>query len=267
MKAQEEFENRYKHLFIDIDQHIALITINRPEVRNAMNPESWAELGVAVKKLNQNPDVRVIMITGAGDQAFVAGADISWIRDRKPLDIYGDVAVQDVLLDLYRSSRPVIAVVNGFALGGGCELMLACDLRIASDQAKMGQPEVNLGILPAGGGTQQLTKLVGLPKAKELILTGDIIDAQEAHRIGLVNHVVPHEELMDRAYALARKIASKPPITVQMAKIALNESVTADLPAGLALEKSLQAVLFGTKDKQEGTMAFFEKRKPNFVGE
>ena len=175
--------------------------------------------------------------------------------------------MQDVLLDLYRSSKPVIAAVNGYALGGGCELMIACDIRIASDRAKMGQPEVNLGILPAGGGTQQLSKLVGLAKAKELIFTGDIIDAEEAHRIGLVNHVVPHAELMDRAYELAHKIASKPPITVQMAKIALNESVTADLPTGLALEKSLQAVLFGTKDKREGTMAFFEKRKPKFVGE
>ncbi|MDQ0166389.1 enoyl-CoA hydratase/isomerase family protein [Bacillus horti] len=265
--AKGEYQKDFTHLFIEIEQHIALITINRPEVRNAMNPESWAELGAAVKRLNQLPEVRVIMITGAGDEAFVAGADIAWIRDRKPLDIYGDVAVQDVLLDLYRSSKPVIAIVNGFALGGGCELMLACDLRIASDRAKMGQPEVNLGILPAGGGTQQLPKLVGLPKAKELILTGEIIHAQEAHRIGLVNHVVPHEELKERAYELARKIASKPPITIQMAKIALNESVTTDLPAGLALEKSLQAILFGTKDKQEGTRAFFEKRKPGFIGE
>lgn len=257
----------HKYLLVEIEQHIAKITINRPEVRNAMNPESWVELGATVKKLNEDPDIRVILITGAGDRAFVAGADIAWIRDRKPLDIYGDVAVQDVLLSLYRSTKPVIAAVNGYALGGGCELMLACDLRIASDRAKMGQPEVNLGILPAGGGTQQLPKLVGLAKAKELIMTGDIIDAHEALRIGLVNHVVAHEELMDRVYELAKKIASKPPITVQLAKIALNESVTVDLPAGLALEKSLQAVLFGTQDKQEGTLAFFEKREPRFIGE
>lgn len=257
----------FKHLLIESEEHIAKITINRTEVRNAMNPESWKELGDAVRELNASPEIRVIMITGAGDKAFVAGADIAWIRDRKPLDIYGDVAVQDVLLEVYRSKKPIIAVVNGFALGGGCELMLACDLRIASDRAKMGQPEVNLGILPAGGGTQQMPKLVGLAKAKELILTGDIIDAHEAWRIGLVNHVVPHEELMEKAYELARKIASKPPITVQMAKIALNESVTADFPAGLALEKSLQAVLFGTRDKGEGTLAFFEKRKPHFIGE
>jgi enoyl-CoA hydratase len=256
----------FQSLLIDIDDYIATITINRPEQRNAMNPESWSELRQAVRMLNDRDDVRVIVITGAGDKSFVAGADIQWLHDRKPLDIYG-LAVQDVLLEVFRSYKPVIAAINGYALGGGCELALACDIRIASENAKLGQPEINLGILPAGGGTQQLTKIVGLPKAKELILTGDIIDAREAEKIGLVNHVVPHDELKPRVMELAKKIASKPPVAVRLAKIALNESATTDLPAGLALEKALQAVLFGTKDKQEGTVAFLEKRKPQFTGE
>lgn len=256
----------YKYLLLEVEERIATITINRPEKNNAMNPDSWAELGRAIHELNENEDVRVIVITGAGEKAFVAGADIQWIHDRKPLDIYG-LAVQDVLLSVYRSYKPTIAAINGYALGGGCELALACDIRIASEKAKMGQPEVHIGILPAGGGTQQLPKIVGLAKAKEMIFTGDRIDAQEAKELGLVNHVVKHENLLAQTYEVAKKIASRPPLAVRMAKIALNESMTTDLAAGLALEKSLQAVLFGTKDKQEGASAFLEKRKPNFVGE
>ncbi|WP_054948838.1 enoyl-CoA hydratase/isomerase family protein [Numidum massiliense] len=256
----------FNYLRVDIKDWIATVTINRPEKNNAMNPDSWAELGEAIKQLNAADDVRVIVITGAGEKAFVAGADIQWLHERKPLDIYG-LAVQDVLQSVFRSYKPVIAAVNGYALGGGCELALACDIRLASDNAKMGQTEIKLGILPAGGGTQQLTKIVGLAKAKELILTGDIVDAAEAKALGLVNHVYPQEELMDRVYEFAQKIASRPPVAVRMAKIALNESATADLASGLALEKSLQAYLFSTADKQEGTKAFLEKRKPNFTGE
>ena len=190
----------YKYLLIQIEEQIATITINRPQKNNAMNPESWAELDKAIKELNSNDDVRVIVITGAGEKAFVAGADIQWIHDRKPLDIYG-LAVQDVLLSVYRSYKPTIAAINGYALGGGCELALACDIRIASTKAQMGQPEVQIGILPAGGGTQYLPKIVGLAKAKELIFTGDRIDANEAKELGLVNHVVEPEELMPRVYA------------------------------------------------------------------
>jgi enoyl-CoA hydratase len=230
-----------------------------------MNPDSWAELDQLVKQLNQDDDVRVIVITGY-ERTFVAGADIQWIHDRKPLDIYG-LAVQDVLLNIYRSYKPVIAAINGYALGGGCELALACDIRVGSEVVKMGQPEINLGILPAGGGTQYLTKIVGLAKAKEMILTGDMIDAYESYRLGLLNYVVAHEQLMEKTYEIAKKIASKSPIAVKMVKIALNESSTADLPSGLALEKSLQAVLFSTKDKKEGTEAFLEKRVPVFKGE
>ncbi|WLD93076.1 enoyl-CoA hydratase/isomerase family protein [Alkalihalobacillus sp. AL-G] len=255
-----------KHLLIDVQNNIGTITINRPEQRNSLDVESWEELRAAIRHLNDDGEVRVIVLTGAGDKSFAAGADIKWIKDRKPLDIYGS-AVQDVLLELYKSYKPIIAAVNGYALGGGCELMTACDFRIASSRAKMGQPEINLGILPAGGGTQQLTKIVGLQHAKELILTGKIISADEAYRIGLVNEVVEHEFLMDKVYSLASELASKPPVALKLAKIALNESATADLSTGLALEKALQAVLFGTKDKVEGTEAFFDKREPKFVGE
>ncbi|KMK76879.1 enoyl-CoA hydratase/isomerase family protein [Alkalihalobacillus pseudalcaliphilus] len=254
----------YQYLQLDIKDYIGTIQIYRPEKRNAMDPQSWDELDQAVKELNTNPLVHVIVITGH-DKTFVAGADIQWIHDRKPMDIYG-LAVQDILLNVYRSQKPTIAAINGYALGGGCELALACDIRVGCVEAKFGQPEVNLGILPAGGGTQQLTKIVGLAKAKELILTGDIIDAEEAHRLGLLNHVVSKEILMDKTYEIARKIASKSAVTVKMLKIALNESPTSDLSSGLALEKSLQAVLFGTEDKKEGTRAFLEKRKPQFKG-
>ncbi|MBS4210298.1 enoyl-CoA hydratase/isomerase family protein [Bacillus sp. FJAT-50079] len=255
----------YKSLRISIQDLIGTIQIYRPEKRNAMDPNSWAELDNAIKQLNDDDRVRVIVITGH-EKTFVAGADIQWIHDRNPLDIYG-LAVQDVLLNIYRSYKPVIAAINGYALGGGCELALSCDIRVGSETAKMGQPEINLGILPAGGGTQQLTKIVGLAKAKEMILTGDMIDAYEAHRLGLLNHVVSPEQLLEKAYEIAHKIASKSPIAVKMAKIALNESATADLASGLALEKSLQAVLFSTEDKKEGTKAFLEKRQPMFKGE
>lgn len=255
----------YNSLKISIENFIATIQIFRPKKRNAMDPVSWVELDQAMKQLTLNQDVRVIVITGY-DKTFVAGADIQWIHDRRPLDIYG-VAVQDVLMNIYRSYKPVIAAINGYALGGGCELALACDIRIGCESAKLGQPEINLGILPAGGGTQQLTRIVGLAKAKELILTGDLIDASEAYRLNLLNHVVPDEQLMDKAYEVASKISGKSPVAVKMAKIALNESSTADLSSGLALEKALQAVLFSTEDKKEGTKAFLEKRKPVFNGE
>ncbi len=255
----------YSSLKITIDNQIGIIQISRPEKRNAMDPDSWAELDQAIKQLNLDDVVRVIIITGR-EKTFVAGADIKWIRDRKPLDIYG-LAVQDVLLNVYRSGKPVIAAINGYALGGGCELALACDIRVGSESTKIGQPEINLGILPAGGGTQQLAKIVGLAKAKELIFTGDIILAEEAYQLGLLNHVVPDEALMEKAMEIAEKIVSKSPVAIRMVKIAVNESPTADLPAGLALEKALQAVLFSTGDKKEGTTAFLEKRKAVFKGE
>lgn len=254
----------YENLRITIENYIGTVQIYRPEKRNAMDSQSWAELDQAIGELNQNVEVRVIVITGHKN-TFVAGADIQWIHDRNPLDIYG-LAVQDVLLNVYRSYKPVIAAVNGYALGGGCELASVCDIRIGNENTKMGQPEINLGILPAGGGTQQLSKIVGIAKAKELIFTGEMIDAEEAFRLGLLNHVVAVNQLMEKTYEIAGKIASKSPVATKMAKIAINESPTADLSTGLALEKSLQAVLFSTQDKKEGTSAFLEKRNAVFRG-
>lgn len=255
----------FEYLLLNVEDYVGTIKVNRPEKRNAMNSESWIELRDAVNYFNQLKEVRVIVITGAGDQSFVSGADIEWLRERQPLDIYGS-AVQDVLLCVYQSKKPVIAAINGYALGGGCELATVCDFRIASEHAKFGQPEITLGILPAGGGTQQLTKLIGLPRAKELILTGRIIGAQKAYDYGLINEVVPKEEFKDKVREFAEMLSKKPPIALMLAKIALNESVTSDLNAGLALEKSLQAILFSTQDKVEGTTAFLEKRDAQFIG-
>jgi enoyl-CoA hydratase len=255
----------FEYLLLNVEDHIGTITVNRPEKRNAMNSESWIELRDAVSYFNRMQEVRVIVITGAGDQSFVSGADIEWLRDRQPLDIYGS-AVQDVLLSVYQSKKPVIAAINGYALGGGCELATVCDFRIASEHAKFGQPEITLGILPAGGGTQQLTRLIGLPRAKELILTGKIINAQQALDYGLLNEITSKENFKYRIKEFAKSLAKKPPVALMLAKIALNESVTTDLNAGLALEKSLQAILSSTHDKIEGTTAFLEKRDAQFIG-
>ena len=222
INKEAETTDGYKHLRLSIEDLVGKIQIYRPEKRNAIDPNSWAELDRAIKEMNNNDDVNVIVITGH-EKTFVAGADIQWIHDRKPLDIYG-IAVQDVLLGV-RYHKPVIGAINGYALGGGCELALSCDIRVGSETAVLGQPEINLGILPAGGGTQQLTKIVGLAKAKEMILTGDTIDANQAYRLGLLNYVVPADQLMEKTYEIAHKIASKSPIAIKMAKIALNESL------------------------------------------
>ena len=244
---------------------IGLITINRPEVRNALDPETWRELMQAVEAMAADKDVGVIIITGAGDKSFVAGADIGRMQERTIFDGF-EAPAQGALTRLENTEKPIIAAINGFALGGGCELALACDIRIASDRAKLGQPEVNLGIMPGAGGTQRLASLVGAGKAKELIFTGDIIDAAEAERIGLVNKVVPHEELMDAARGMARKILSKAPLAVRMSKIAINARIKWGPEAGMQIERLGQTALITTEDMQEGTGAFLEKRKPSFKG-
>lgn len=251
------------NILIDTAEGITTLTINRPEVRNAMNQETWLELATAVRHAEQDSQTKVIVITGAGDQAFVAGADIKWLSQRPALDVleYGG---QDVLWEVENCTKPVIAAVNGYALGGGCELAMACDIRIAAENAQFGQPEANLGILPGAGGTQRLARLVGLGKAKELIFTGEIIDAFEAEKIGLVNKVVPLAELMDTVKAMAKKIMKKGPVAIRLAKTAINLSASTDLATGLLYEKTAQALLFTTDDRIEGTNAFLEKRKPEF---
>ena len=249
----------------DIEEGIATLTINRPEVMNALNGDTLEALSKHIARVDSDPAVRVVIITGAGEKAFVAGGDIARMRDLGPLAAK-DLALfaQDVLNQIERCSKPVIAAINGYALGGGCELAMACDLRIASESARFGQPEVNLGIIPGWAGTQRLPRLVGRGRALELVLTGELIDAQEAWRIGLVNKVVPHSELMVEARELASKIASRSMVVTRLCKEAVNNGLEMDLSRASQYEADLFGLCFGTADQKEGMSAFLEKRKPEF---
>lgn len=255
----------YTNLILDKKDGILLVTINRPEVRNALNWETWEEIGQLVGEINNDQSLKAVIITGAGDKAFAAGADLRWLLERPTIEAL-DPGAQGILTALENSIKPIIAAVNGYALGGGCELAMACDIRIASEKAKFGLPEPGVGVLPGAGGTQRLPRLVGKGKAKELIFTGDIIDATEAAQIGLVNKVVPHEQLLAAAFEMATKIASKAPLAIRMAKKVIDMGTATDFSTGLALEKLSQAFLNGSSDRVEGMSAFLEKRKPNFQG-
>lgn len=255
----------YQTLLLDIADRAATVTINRPDKLNALNAQAKAELREVMTSLKNDPAVDVVIITGAGEKAFVAGTDI-----RELTELNGETGKefsakgQEVFDLIENLGKPVIAAINGYALGGGCELALACHLRVASENARFGQPEVNLGIIPGYGGTQRLAHLIGRGRAMEMILTGDQIDAQEAHRIGLVNKVVPAGELMTTARSLARTIASKGQIAIRMALKAVNMTQETTLSDGQQLEASLFGVCCGTEDFKEGTRAFLEKRKPAF---
>jgi enoyl-CoA hydratase len=257
----------YKTLIYEKKENIGLLTINRPEKLNAISNELISELKDLLDKIKNDEELRVLIITGAGDKAFVAGADIKELVDR---DASQGRRIsqerQEIFSRIENLPVPVIAAVNGYALGGGLELALACSIRICSEKAQFGAPEVKLGIIPGDGGTQRLPRLVGLGRAMELILTGDFIDAQEAYRIGLVNKVLPQEELMDKATELAKKIASRPPLAVRFAKEAVNRSQEGDAASGFALESYLHALSCTTEDKKEGVSAFLEKRKGKFKG-
>ena len=257
----------YKTLIYEKKENIGVLTINRPEKLNALSNELMEELEMFLEDLENDRELRVLVITGAGEKAFVAGADIQELVDR---DALAGKRVsrtrQRIFSRIENLPIPVIAAVNGFALGGGLELALACSIRICSERAKFGAPEVKLGIIPGDGGTQRLPRLVGLGRAMAMILTGDFIDALEAYRIGLVNQVVPHDGLMEQAMALAKKIASRPPLAVRFAKEAVNRSQGRDAASGYALESSLHALTCATEDKKEGVKAFLEKRKGTFKG-
>ena len=248
-----------------IENEIAVVTVNRPEVRNAMDTETWGLLKAKLEELEENPHVKVIIITGAGDKAFIAGADLNSLQKRTVLETVnaGNSKVAKFLEDM---DKPTIAAINGYCLGGGCEIALACDIRIASDNAKLGQTEINVGIIPGAGGTQRLRNLVGRGKAMEMILTGCIVDAEEARRIGLVNKVVCRDELMSQAKTMAQKIAQKSPLAVQMAKKAIKNGADMPIETGLLLESLYQAVVFSTEDHLEGISAFLEKREPRYSG-
>ena len=245
---------------------VALVTMNRPEKRNALDGQMrCAFLGV-MDRLRRDANVRAIVITGAGDKAFVAGADIGEFEGRSPVDQYRVMKLPTIFDAIEQSPKPVIAAVNGFCLGGGMELALACDIRIASSNAKFGQPEVNLGIIPGGGGTQRLPRIIGLGRALRLILTGEMITAEQAHTLGLVEEVVPPEVLIDRAVALGELIASKSPVAVAAAKEATRAAMSLPLDEGLRLETALFQLCFSSDDKAEGVRAFLEKRAADFKG-
>jgi len=253
-------------ILVDIDGRVATVTINRPDKLNALNRQVREDFVTELAKLNANPEVRVIVVTGAGDKAFVAGADIKEFAGRSGYDQFNVTKGFGIFEAPEKSPKPVIAAVNGFALGGGCELAMACDIRIASDKAKLGQPEINLGILPGGGGTQRLPRLVGLGTAYKLLYTGAVIGAEEALRIGLVDEVVPHDELATRVRELAGQIAEKSPAALQFIKDAVKASVRTSLDEGIRHETTLFGLAFSTADKEEGVHAFLEKRPADFQG-
>ncbi len=257
----------FANLLYENQDGIALITMNRPKALNALNRETLDELNQLVDRLAKDSTVQVVILTGSGDKAFVAGADISQMQSMSALEgrNFGKLG-QAVFNKLENLPQPVIAAINGFALGGGCELAMACDIRIASEKAKFGQPEVTLGITPGFAGTQRLPRLVGKGRAKQLLYTDDVIDAAEAYRIGLVNVVVSAEELMTTAKAMAQKIQSRAAVAVQLCKAAVNEGLDTDLETGTAYEAEVFGLCFATADQKEGMAAFTEKRKAQFTG-
>ena len=250
------------------ENSIGVLTINRPKVLNALNWDTLRELRKFLEEMLPGEELKALIVTGAGDKAFVAGADIAQMNSMSAREFkeYVDYAhkVYDLLED---DPSPSIAAINGYALGGGCELALACDIRIASEKAKMGFPEVKLGIFPGWGGTQRITRVLGLGKTKELVFTGEMIDAQEALRIGLIEKMVPPEETMTEALSLAGSIAKRGPLAVQLSKTAINAGSEMDLQKALLLEKTLVSLCFDSADRVEGMQSFLEKREPSFTGE
>jgi enoyl-CoA hydratase len=258
--------SEYETISIEKRGNVAILTINRPDKLNALNTQVHREGIAALDELRRDESVRVLVITGSGEKAFVAGADISEFEGQTPV-MQREAFNQPTLFNALDSfPKPVIAMVNGFCLGGGNELAMACDLRVCSENARFSQPEINLGIICGGGGTQRLPRLVGESRAMEMVLTGDMIDAATAERIGLVNYVVPASELETKTMELANKIAGKAPIALQLSKEGVKFASRSNLDEGLRREIDLFAICFSTEDKQEGVAAFLEKRKPVFKG-
>lgn len=254
------------NVLIEVVDRVATLTINRPDKLNALNQATRSEIIDALNDLAQDDSTRVVILTGAGPKAFVAGADINEFEGRSPVDQFRVMAQHTVFEAVDRFPKPVIAAINGFCLGGGLELAMTCDIRIAAVKAKLGQPEVNLGIMPGGGGTQRLPRLVGMGQAFKMLYTGELVSAETAHEMGLVDEVVPDEELSERAKALAASIAEKSPVALQMIKEAVRASVRTPLDEGLRHERTLFGLLFSSDDKREGVQAFLEKRPPEFTG-
>lgn len=256
----------YETITIEKREKVAILTINRPDKLNALSSKVHIEGVAALDELRKDDSVRVLVITGAGEKSFIAGADISEFEGKTPVTQRATFQEKTLFNSIDAFPKPVIAMVNGFCLGGGNELALACDIRVCSENARFSQPEINLGIIPGGGGTQRLTRLIGEGRSMEIVLTGDMIDAETAYRFGLVNHVYGAAELESKTLELAAKIAEKAPVALQLAKEAVKFASRSNLDEGLRREVDLFAICFSTEDKQEGVSAFLEKRKPVFKG-
>jgi enoyl-CoA hydratase len=256
---------RYKHLLREIENGICTVTVDRPEVLNSLNVRVFQELYEMFQEIEEDEKVRVIILTGAGEKAFIAGVDIAGMKDYTSVEVEEFVSVARRTGDrIYTLSKPVIAAVNGFALGGGWEMAMCCDIVIASVRARFGLPEITLGIVPGGGGMQKLVRTAGIQRAKELVFTGDIIDAETAFSMGLVNRVVPPESLMAEAHALAEKLAERSGVALSYAKKAINSGTGMGLASAVDSDENFFARCFSTKDQKEGMKAFVEKRKPRF---
>ena len=256
-----------ENLLYEKKRAVAYVTLNRPKVLNALNRQTWNELRTVFEDARGDPEIRGVILTGAGDKAFIAGADIGELAHVTAVEAERSSSYGQAVLDLIENlGKPVIAAVNGYALGGGCETAMACTIRVAAEHAKFGQPEVTLGLIPGGGGTQRLPRLVGKGRALQLILSGGMIDAQEAHRIGLVNEVVSAGALLGRAEAILKQIFANAPVAVKFSLEAVNRGLETSLAEGLSLEASLFGLCAGTDDKAEGTSAFLAKRAPQFNG-
>ena len=258
---------QFTNILVEIESNIATVTFNRPKALNALNQETMQEALACFRELKSNDAVQVVIVTGTGTKAFVAGGDIAFMRELTPLTArkFGLLG-QELTNAIEGLGKPVIAAVNGFALGGGCELALACDIRLASDNAKFGQPEVNLGVIPGFGGTQRLPRLIGRGRASEIIFTADIIDATEAYRIGLVNRVVPQDQLLPACRQMAAKIISRGTVAVRLSKDAINNGMEMDLARACIYEADQFALCFASPEQKEGMDAFLEKRPPQFQG-
>jgi enoyl-CoA hydratase len=256
----------YETIKVENRGAVVVLTIDRPDKLNALNKQVHAEGVAALDELRRDDSVRVLVITGSGEKSFVAGADIGEFQNETPVTQRDTFHDKTLFNSIDTFPKPVIAMVNGFCLGGGNELALACDLRICSENARFSQPEINLGLIPGGGGTQRLTRLIGEGRSMEIMLTGEMIDAKTAYNYGLVNHVYPAAELEAKTMELANKIAEKAPIALQLAKEAVKFASRSNLDEGLRREVDLFALCFSTEDKQEGVSAFLEKRKPVFKG-